>query len=227
MRVPRRTECAEESPAHILVCGFAHWTCGAAPEHGGNPPLGPPWPSPVPSRRIPPRHRRCGACVVADSQRPCEPSGRRSPGGCHAGFCMRTGGGVLPRRGDGDFRVRRSRDASLDPTTRSRSSRDRAEWFTPRSRSRRCRARLRATAQATGDRRRTCSAPATISPAGAPRNRHLVDTGEIENGHAAVHGIEEDLKGLAGQRPDDACSLRRARLRRDHDPAASRVIARS
>jgi hypothetical protein len=56
---------------------------------------------------------------------------------------------------------------------------------------------------------------------------HLVDFGEIEDGHAAVHGIEQDLDGRAGQRPDDACALRRARLPCDDDPAASRLIGRN
>ena len=41
---------------------------------------------------------------------------------------------------------------------------------------------------------------------------------EIEDGHAAVHGIEEHLDGVASQRPYDACSPRRARVLGDHDP---------
>jgi hypothetical protein len=33
-----------------------------------------------------------------------------------------------------------------------------------------------------------------------------VDLGEIEDGHAALHGLEEKLHGVAGQRTDDACA---------------------
>jgi hypothetical protein len=44
------------------------------------------------------------------------------------------------------------------------------------------------------------------------------DFREIEDGHAAVHGIEEHLDGVAGQRPNDACSPGRARVLGDHDP---------
>jgi hypothetical protein len=44
------------------------------------------------------------------------------------------------------------------------------------------------------------------------------DFREIEDGHAAVHGIEEHLDGVAGQRPNDARSPGRARVLGDHDP---------
>ncbi len=51
-----------------------------------------------------------------------------------------------------------------------------------------------------------------------------VDTREIEDGDAAVHGIEEDPDGVAGQRPDHACAPRRVWLPADHEPPSSALV---
>lgn len=166
------------------------------------------------------RLRRCGFAATVRAQ------WFDVAGGVPRGILHTTGGGVLPRRGDGDPRVRRSRYALLDPTTRSRSSQARVPSTSHRGRAlaaHACEPQLKP--PGTGHER---AALRRQSRQQVHRGIvHLVDAGEIKNGHAAVHGIEEELKGLAGQRPDDACSRRRARLRRDHDAAASRGIARS